>query len=307
MKNLYLLPTSNPSKIGYHSDIIKEGRWDYAPNFGFSEFNKDFNFRHNPYNIYITNNSEELKEGWFIDTDNNKLCHTDKNLIVTIEKVKRCKNVILTTDTDLIKDGVQAIDNEFLESFVKNPSCEKVEIEDFPMTEKYNSKGEYIHRSYWVSKIIIPKEEPKTGYVKSETKILGVEFTLEDGSKQFVPNLKEEPKALTKLEIAKNIAAIGIGKEEQERSITIVDVSKQENNLEEAAEREIKFLSPFQDDELYKKGFEEGAKWQQEKSYSEEDIREAFFSGCQSERQFKPRIKCWEEWFEQFKTKQNKQ
>jgi hypothetical protein len=33
-----------------------------------------------------------------------------------------------------------------------------------------------------------------------------------------------------------------------------------------------------------------------EKSYSEEDLKKAFFSGCQSERQIKPRIKCWEEW-----------
>jgi hypothetical protein len=75
--------------------------------------------------------------------------------------VDNLKKIILTTDQDLIDDGVQAIDDEFLEWFVKNPSCEKVKVEDFPMTEKYNSKGEYVHRSYWVYKIIIPKEEPK--------------------------------------------------------------------------------------------------------------------------------------------------
>jgi hypothetical protein len=39
----------------------------------------------------------------------------------------------------------------------------------------------------WKHKIIIPKEEAKTGYVKSKTEFLGVEFTLKDGSKQFVP------------------------------------------------------------------------------------------------------------------------
>jgi hypothetical protein len=49
--------------------------------------------------------------------------------------------------------------------------------------------------------------------------------------------------------------------------------------------------------------FIKGAKWQAERMYSEKDLREAFFSGCQSERQIKPRIKCWEEWFEQFKKK----
>ncbi len=41
---------------------------------------------------------------------------------------KKFKKIILTTDQDLIKDGVQAIDDEFLEWFVKNPSCEYVPI-----------------------------------------------------------------------------------------------------------------------------------------------------------------------------------
>ncbi len=85
------------------------------------------------------------------------------------------KKIILTTDQDLIKDGVQAIDDDFLEWFVKNPSCEEVEVEDFPMTEKYNSKGEYVHRSYWIYKIIIPKEEPK-------------QETLEEAIKQELEN-----------------------------------------------------------------------------------------------------------------------
>lgn len=37
------------------------------------------------------------------------------------------------------------------------------------------------------------------------------------------------------------------------------------------------------------------------KKYSEEDLKKAFFSGCQSERQIKPRIKCWEEYLEKIK------
>ena len=52
-----------------------------------------------------------------------------------------------------------------------------------------------------------------------------------------------------------------------------------------------------------KRAFVKGAKWMQERMYSEEELKHAFFSGCQSERQIKPRIKCWEEWFEQFKKK----
>jgi hypothetical protein len=41
----------------------------------------------------------------------------------------------------------------------------------------------------------------------------------------------------------------------------------------------------------------------QQQGYSEEDIKHAFFSGCYSERKIKPRIKCYEEWFEKFKNK----
>ncbi len=44
-------------------------------------------------------------------------------------------------------------------------------------------------------------------------------------------------------------------------------------------------------------------KQQDKKLYSEEDLKHAFFSGCQSERRFKPRVKCWEEFIEQFKRK----
>jgi len=61
------------------------------------------------------------------------------------------KKIILTTDQNLIKDGVQAIDDEFLEWFVKNPSCEEVKVEGH--IYKGQDETEY--------KIIIPKEEQK--------------------------------------------------------------------------------------------------------------------------------------------------
>ena len=54
------------------------------------------------------------------------------------------------------------------------------------------------------------------------------------------------------------------------------------------------------------KAFELGynlSKEQDKNKYSEEDMKHAFFSGCQSERQVKPRVKCWEEFIEQFKKK----
>ena len=78
----------------------------------------------------------------------------------------------------------------------------------------------------------------------------------------------------------------------------LIEKQPKQETLEEASIRAVK-SGLFKDETL----FIAGAKWQQERKYSEEDLRQAFFSGCQSERQFKPRIKCWEEWFEQFKKK----
>jgi hypothetical protein len=68
-----------------------------------------------------------------------------------------CKKIILTTDQDLIKDGVQAIDDDFLNWFVNNPSCESVEI-----VSELNLNGKNgLDRARFIYKIIIPKEEPK--------------------------------------------------------------------------------------------------------------------------------------------------
>jgi len=78
-------------------------------------------------------------------------------------------SIILTTDQDLIKDGVQSIDDEFLKWFVKNPSCEFVDVKKYhgvktaiaeisavSGNDDYNWKGRGDLRDY---KIIIPKEE----------------------------------------------------------------------------------------------------------------------------------------------------
>jgi hypothetical protein len=46
--------------------------------------------------------------------------------------------------------------------------------------------------------------------------------------------------------------------------------------------------------------FEEGAKWQQERSYSEEDMKESWYNGMKSDNGF---FGSFEEWFKQFKNK----
>ena len=96
-------------------------------------------------NIYITSN-EKIKIGdWFITAD--LLWKANQN--IHLINPKRDKKIILTTDQDLIKDGVQAIDDEFLNWFVKNPSCEVVEVVKTSPIRPFGSL--YI--------IIIPKEK----------------------------------------------------------------------------------------------------------------------------------------------------
>jgi len=110
MKNIHILPTDKPSSIGYDGDknlhLVNMFIDDYQ-------------------NIYITSD-EEIKEGdWFTD-DNNSLKRSYKLSHVQFANPKK---IILTTDQDLIKDGVQAIPDEFLEWFCsKNGEVDFVEV-----------------------------------------------------------------------------------------------------------------------------------------------------------------------------------
>ena len=195
MKNIHVIPTDKETRL-------------YLSNYG-----KELNLASHPKTLYTTGQNicitseKEIKKGdWYYLPRTNLVyeCKEDPTEL-NLERRLGVAKIILTTDQDLIKDGVQAIDDEFLEWFVKNPSCEEIKVEEFePIYGHQNNSNSVLY------KIIIPKEEPKQGYVKSETEFLGIEFTLKDGSKQFVPNLKEEPK------------------QELERGITITHVGKKE-------------------------------------------------------------------------------
>jgi hypothetical protein len=154
MKNIHLLPTDKRSRLGLHNEVL-----DYAPLFGFELFDKSKNFRHNPASIYITND-EKIKEGDWVYCNREGFEPVLKQKVNTmgVNNDPSMKKIILTTDADLIKDGVQSIDDEFLEWFVKNPSCEEVEIENW--YNKYLSCCRSKEECYCNKKrIIIPKEE----------------------------------------------------------------------------------------------------------------------------------------------------
>ena len=105
-------------------------------------------------NIYITSD-KEIKDGdWVYNLKNMDILRYQESDMTRSFYKFGWRKIILTTDTDLIKDGVQAIDDEFLKWFVKNPSCEEVEV-------IYEPKNFLDTKQGWEYEIIIPKEEPK--------------------------------------------------------------------------------------------------------------------------------------------------
>lgn len=143
MKNIHILPTEKPTRLftadseirlaGYPKTTFKTGK-----------------------NICITND-EEIKEGWHFNNaiGVNNLVYLKIEDIPSLKaiygnKPKHLEKIILTTDKDLIEDGVQPIPDEFLEWFVNNTSCEEVEVESLNIGD---GKLGYI--------ICKPQEEPK--------------------------------------------------------------------------------------------------------------------------------------------------
>ena len=182
MKNLHLLPTDKPSRLVYINGTSNK----------YHLLNYNDNKNYESFNIYITND-EEIKEGdWVFDAFINA-CPIIRQLrtneeVIEVQKTEH--KIILTTDQKLINDDVQAIPDEFLEWFVKNSSCEFVEvIKDKCLDtslmcdcvdEPCRNKG---------YKIIIPKEEP-TDFLGRTTFDLLKQEAIEEEMKEFD---KQEP------------------------------------------------------------------------------------------------------------------
>ena len=284
-KNIHVLPTSQPSRL-YYSNNNSELTLSKEP-ISFRTFERS------PQDIYITNDEEIkevnlTKEMYVLDIQNGNIGKlTCKNRffkgsckLIGIEWSNKqdiwnyyhIKEIILTTDVDLIKDGVQAIDDEFLEWFVKNPSCEEVEVTTIADLDLYYKNG-IGGQKY---KIIIPQEEPKQRLEKYSERFDNKDNELVEGI--FNPDtwgkrlVNDEPKQETLEEAAEKYGwRIKIN--------TFSDKVKA-NELAESA----------------KQDFIAGAKWQQERSYSEEDLEVAYFEG-------KEGLYSFNDWFEQFKNK----
>jgi hypothetical protein len=139
MKNIHLLPTEKPSKLFKDGEKLKLDIESYGVN---------------NQNIYITSDEEIKIDDYYLGNDNHIYC-----LVTTVNS--NGKKIILTTDQDLIANGVQGIDDEFLEWFVKNPGCEFVEWSSEKIEGSFD--GEYWKYKYGT---VIPQEEPK--YIEDE-------------------------------------------------------------------------------------------------------------------------------------------
>jgi hypothetical protein len=197
-------------------------------------------------NIYITSDEEIKERDWVIAIEG-----IWKNTITKITGTPITdvwRKIILTTDYDLIAEGVQAIDDEFLWWFSENPSCESVEIEN---------------------KKVLVGWEPDYTYED-----LGI-----DGSKNVYHNFYK---------------------------IIIPQEEPKQETIEEAAKKLYPITGEYFDKEFYmvkRLAFIEGAKWQSERMYSEEDLHNAFYNGWlyRGENYSFPKAK--KEWFKQFKKK----
>jgi hypothetical protein len=193
MKNLFLLPTSLPSVL-----ILRQDGKLFFTGYGGQLGKVHGLIKDVPKNLYITNDEEIKERDYGLDTFHKEVRKfRNKNF-----QTKYDKKIIITTDTKLIADGVQAIDDEFLEWFVKNPSCEWVEIK----MENYYASGA-LQPNLWEYKIIIPQEEPKqettleqidqtNPVTKGSTALVFKQETLEDCDNIEFTTLIEEAKKL---------------------------------------------------------------------------------------------------------------
>ena len=221
MKNIHVLPTDKPSRLYLFEERLILGDLVTVVFKNSGAVNQ---------NIYITSDEEIRVGDWVYNIVSKNIFKASKQLIDLIDDpnvtLTTNKKIILTTDQDLIKDGVQAIDDEFLEWFVKNPSCEEVMIDKF------------ISGRYFCTNPIIPKEE-----------------------NIYDEYLKDELKKY------KDVKTIVFNKPKQEILL--------EESLEEAAKKWLNKdgLNVCNHYDTIP-SFIAGAKWQQERSYSEEEVLE---------------------------------
>ena len=258
MKNIHILPTDKPSRL-----------FDDGIELYLGEIKDRKGHPVTSYNIYITSDEEIKERDWFYLDMSHSNTLPDEIHQMGNDKwsktggihfcegntwVDSCKKIILTTDPDLIKDGVQAIDDDFLEWFVKNPSCEEVEV------KKFNGFAEdYL--------IIIPKEEPKQKIL--ENHYLSTPNSLVDIFRMNLDNHPNLHKQETLEEAAKRLYPTTINS----FTDSSFDMSETERLIFINGAKWQSKQTAITLDDAYSEGFENGKNYQAERMYSDEELK----------------------------------
>jgi hypothetical protein len=151
MKNIFLIPTENSSRLSIKDGVLILHRQQW---------------RKGTQNIHITSDSKFVRDEYI--TDGIEVMKATPKLVDAQGLVDRrdWKKILMTTDPELIKDGVYPIGEEFLKWFVENSTCFKVEVVYGlfnPMGRQVdpNDLGQNHSKCVWKYKIITTKEEQK--------------------------------------------------------------------------------------------------------------------------------------------------
>jgi hypothetical protein len=314
MRNIFLIPTDKPSRLCIDNSCNELNYSDI----------EGYNSKHiTNQNIYITSD-EKIKEGdWYLDlsvfTNNISIgrgIYQMKYSKWGEEGQGDCKKIILTNDSTLIADGIQAIDDKFLEWFIKNPSCEFVEI------KKVFEEHKTFDISYY--KIIFPQEETKCYHVNTYTEYLGSDEAKKEAvEKGYAFYKKEETKTnLERLpfpELVKEFA-------EYYKKVPLVEETKQETieepdkwSLDNAKEFALNYFK--KSDEVPSKGmftyelllrileagiecgYKFGIKRQDEKRYTYDELRQIAYNAYCLGQLEEPTENKYNLWIQQFKKK----
>ena len=259
MKNIHVLPTDKPSRLYKTGNFLLLDS-KAMPNNTLETMNQ---------HIYITSDEEIKERDWYLVVGGIGLAiNTYYKSYGDTPKNDWLKKIILTTDQDLIKDGVQAIDDEFLEWFVKNPSCEWVEVKHDYDTDLRIVNGKNL--GYY--SIIIPQEEPKQEWTPTQGETVWIKVFSNWSKGTYIG-----------YDVVKQTHLV---REDEEGGGYLMSSSEvlpyysmpnkpKQETLEEAAENEASIFYEKGTIEWnkYRQVFELGAKWQAERMYSEEEVQ----------------------------------
>ena len=270
MKNLYILQTDKPSRLACDFDKLILNSRLLSP------------ILYKNQNIYITSDEEIKRNDYWINVDNNIISNGE--MFELANDAPSCKKIILTTDQDLINDGIQAIDDEFLEWFVKNPSCEEVKILRCPIEGTYtlDTPKEERKKNFYCGDEVdyddkcleqcdgcVDATGVDYGYLpEEETKCYcGHTTTCDCGPEDSKQNIIDMMKGDEELGLYDEIQPEQIWNEEKKKGIKQLIQDHKKETLEEFAER----LCPNKQVEYDM--IIEGANWQQDKICNSEVLQ----------------------------------